>query len=248
MLVLFLIGANAKGSFTLAFQKLNMRIGCDLLLFFATRFVGQEVILLVQLLRCDRQRMVLILWPWLSEEVRSIIFRSLSILHVGIQKEVTRSSPIVTDSGFSNSINRVRITAKCNRPFKHMFQLRWTRRIGVVRIHTNGNEYQLSQIHWNTGTKHTIKGQSLGWNELWCLVFCVENFTILRTNGSLAAKLQANMHEWAMGITRVNQNYGIVQKIHNRTAGKPHDLETYTGVSSSGSSAIVVSGICSAAL
>ncbi|KAK9071080.1 hypothetical protein SSX86_009648 [Deinandra increscens subsp. villosa] len=51
---------------------------------------------------------------------------------------------------------------------------------------------------------------------------------------------KANMHELGMGTTGVNPNYG--------TARNPHDLERYTGGSSSGPAAIVASGICSAAL
>ncbi|KAL4588583.1 hypothetical protein LXL04_001475 [Taraxacum kok-saghyz] len=51
---------------------------------------------------------------------------------------------------------------------------------------------------------------------------------------------KANMHELGMGTTGVNPNYG--------TARNPHDLDRYTGGSSSGPVAIVASGICSAAL
>ncbi|XP_024979487.1 fatty acid amide hydrolase-like isoform X1 [Cynara cardunculus var. scolymus] len=51
---------------------------------------------------------------------------------------------------------------------------------------------------------------------------------------------KANMHELGMGTTGVNPNYG--------TARNPHDLDRYTGGSSSGPAAIVASGICSAAL
>ncbi|KAL9321336.1 hypothetical protein ACSQ67_013175 [Phaseolus vulgaris] len=51
---------------------------------------------------------------------------------------------------------------------------------------------------------------------------------------------KANMHEVGMGTTGNNPHYG--------TARNPHALDRYTGGSSSGSAAIVASGICSAAL
>ncbi|KAI3752965.1 hypothetical protein L2E82_25008 [Cichorium intybus] len=51
---------------------------------------------------------------------------------------------------------------------------------------------------------------------------------------------KANMHEVGQGTTGNNSNYG--------TARNPHDLERYTGGSSSGPAAIVACGICSAAL
>ncbi|CAH1420447.1 unnamed protein product [Lactuca virosa] len=51
---------------------------------------------------------------------------------------------------------------------------------------------------------------------------------------------KANMHEFGQGTTGNNSNYGITRN--------PHDLERYTGGSSSGPAAIVASGICSAAL
>ncbi|CAN6821657.1 unnamed protein product, partial [Brassica oleracea] len=51
---------------------------------------------------------------------------------------------------------------------------------------------------------------------------------------------KANMHEIGMGTTGNNSNYG--------TTRNPHAPERYTGGSSSGSAAIVASGICSAAL
>ncbi|OWM63691.1 hypothetical protein CDL15_Pgr008234 [Punica granatum] len=51
---------------------------------------------------------------------------------------------------------------------------------------------------------------------------------------------KANMHEVRMGASGNNPNYG--------TARNPHDLDRYTGGSSSGSAAIVASGLCPAAL
>ncbi|KAJ8764730.1 hypothetical protein K2173_009115 [Erythroxylum novogranatense] len=51
---------------------------------------------------------------------------------------------------------------------------------------------------------------------------------------------KANMHEIGMGTTGNNSNYG--------TTRNPHDLDRYTGGSSSGPAAIVASGLCSAAL
>ncbi|KAH0892497.1 hypothetical protein HID58_054926 [Brassica napus] len=51
---------------------------------------------------------------------------------------------------------------------------------------------------------------------------------------------KANMHEIGMGTTGNNSNYG--------TTRNPHAPERYTGGSSSGSAAIVASGLCSAAL
>ncbi|XP_031127238.1 fatty acid amide hydrolase-like isoform X1 [Ipomoea triloba] len=51
---------------------------------------------------------------------------------------------------------------------------------------------------------------------------------------------KANMHELGMGATGNNPNYG--------TTRNPHAPERYTGGSSSGSAAIVASGLCSAAL
>lgn len=61
----------------------------------------------------------------------------------------------------------------------------------------------------------------------------------LRSCGAILVG-KANMHELGMGTTGVNPNYG--------TARNPHDLDRYTGGSSSGPAAIVASGICSAAL
>uniref|UniRef100_A0A7N2MXI0 Amidase domain-containing protein n=2 Tax=Quercus lobata TaxID=97700 RepID=A0A7N2MXI0_QUELO len=51
---------------------------------------------------------------------------------------------------------------------------------------------------------------------------------------------KANMHEFGMGTTGNNPNYG--------TTRNPHAPERYTGGSSSGPAAIVASGLCSAAL
>lgn len=51
---------------------------------------------------------------------------------------------------------------------------------------------------------------------------------------------KANMHEFGLGTTGNNPNHG--------TARNPHDPDRYTGGSSSGSAAIVASGLCSAAL
>ncbi|RZC87174.1 hypothetical protein C5167_042104 [Papaver somniferum] len=51
---------------------------------------------------------------------------------------------------------------------------------------------------------------------------------------------KANMHEFGLGTTGNNPNYG--------TARNPHSLDRYTGGSSSGPAAIVASGLCSAAL
>lgn len=51
---------------------------------------------------------------------------------------------------------------------------------------------------------------------------------------------KANMHEFGMGTTGNNPNYG--------TTRNPHALDRYTGGSSSGPAAIVASGLCSAAL
>lgn len=51
---------------------------------------------------------------------------------------------------------------------------------------------------------------------------------------------KTNMHEFGMGTTGNNSNYG--------TARNPHAPDRYTGGSSSGPAAIVASGLCSAAL
>ncbi|KAK7302619.1 hypothetical protein RJT34_13511 [Clitoria ternatea] len=51
---------------------------------------------------------------------------------------------------------------------------------------------------------------------------------------------KANMHEFGMGTTGNNPNYG--------TTRNPHALDRYTGGSSSGPAAIVASGLCPAAL
>ncbi|KAM3291340.1 fatty acid amide hydrolase [Capsicum chacoense] len=51
---------------------------------------------------------------------------------------------------------------------------------------------------------------------------------------------KTNMHELAMGTTGNNPNFG--------TPRNPHDPDRYTGGSSSGSAAIVASGLCPAAL
>ncbi|XP_057431102.1 fatty acid amide hydrolase [Lotus japonicus] len=51
---------------------------------------------------------------------------------------------------------------------------------------------------------------------------------------------KANMHEFGMGTTGNNPNYG--------TTRNPHAPDRYTGGSSSGPAAIVASGLCSAAL
>ncbi|CAL0309482.1 unnamed protein product [Lupinus luteus] len=51
---------------------------------------------------------------------------------------------------------------------------------------------------------------------------------------------KANMHEFGMGTTGNNSNYG--------TARNPHAPDRYTGGSSSGPAALVASGLCSAAL
>ncbi|KAF9609676.1 hypothetical protein IFM89_017855 [Coptis chinensis] len=51
---------------------------------------------------------------------------------------------------------------------------------------------------------------------------------------------KANMHELGVGTTGNNPNYG--------TPRNPHDLERYTGGSSSGPAAIVAAGLCPAAI
>ncbi|KAM3291339.1 hypothetical protein P3S67_019628 [Capsicum chacoense] len=51
---------------------------------------------------------------------------------------------------------------------------------------------------------------------------------------------KTNMHELAIGTTGNNANFG--------TTRNPHDPDRYTGGSSSGSAAIVASGLCSAAV
>lgn len=51
---------------------------------------------------------------------------------------------------------------------------------------------------------------------------------------------KANMHEFGLGTTGNNPNYG--------TARNPHAFDRYTGGSSSGPAALVASGLCSAAL
>ncbi|KAK9134194.1 hypothetical protein Syun_013524 [Stephania yunnanensis] len=51
---------------------------------------------------------------------------------------------------------------------------------------------------------------------------------------------KANMHEFGLGVTGNNPNYG--------TTRNPHALERYTGGSSSGPAALVAAGLCSAAL
>ncbi|XP_004230539.1 fatty acid amide hydrolase [Solanum lycopersicum] len=61
----------------------------------------------------------------------------------------------------------------------------------------------------------------------------------LRNNGAILVG-KTNMHEFGMGTTGNNPNYG--------TPRNPHNPKRYTGGSSSGSAAIVASGLCSAAL
>ncbi|KAM0882521.1 hypothetical protein ACQ4PT_032225 [Festuca glaucescens] len=51
---------------------------------------------------------------------------------------------------------------------------------------------------------------------------------------------KANMHEFGLGVTGNNANYG--------TARNPHSIDRYTGGSSSGPAALVSSGLCSAAI
>ncbi|CAN4112011.1 unnamed protein product [Withania somnifera] len=61
----------------------------------------------------------------------------------------------------------------------------------------------------------------------------------LRSCGAILVG-KANMHELGLGTTGNNPNYG--------TTRNPHNLDRYTGGSSSGPAAIVASGLCSAAL
>lgn len=86
---------------------------------------------------------------------------------------------------------------------------------------------------------HPSKGATTWLQELRSVEKDAVSVSRLRSCGAILVG-KANMHELGMGTTGVNPNYG--------TARNPHDLERYTGGSSSGPAAIVASGICSAAL
>nr|XP_043623689.1 fatty acid amide hydrolase-like [Erigeron canadensis] len=86
---------------------------------------------------------------------------------------------------------------------------------------------------------HPSKGGSTWFHEVRKVTKDAVSVSRLRSCGVILVG-KANMHEMGMGTTGVNPNYG--------TARNPHDLERYTGGSSSGPAAIVASGICSAAL
>lgn len=86
---------------------------------------------------------------------------------------------------------------------------------------------------------HPSKGATTWLHELRSVEKDAVSVSKLRCCGAILVG-KANMHELGMGTTGVNPNYG--------TARNPHDLERYTGGSSSGPAAIVASGICSAAL
>ncbi|KAF3676858.1 Fatty acid amide hydrolase [Capsicum annuum] len=86
---------------------------------------------------------------------------------------------------------------------------------------------------------HPSKGGSTWFHEVRQVKTDAVSVSRLRNSGAILVG-KANMHEFGMGTTGNNPNYG--------TPGNPHNPKRYTGGSSSGSAAIVASGFCSAAL
>ncbi|KAK9018875.1 hypothetical protein V6N11_033920 [Hibiscus sabdariffa] len=88
-------------------------------------------------------------------------------------------------------------------------------------------------------TPHPTKGASTWKHEVRSVEKDAISVSKLRSCGAILIG-KANMHEFGMGTTGNNPNYG--------TTRNPHAHERYTGGSSSGPAAIVASGLCSAAL
>ncbi|GMI78719.1 fatty acid amide hydrolase [Hibiscus trionum] len=88
-------------------------------------------------------------------------------------------------------------------------------------------------------TPHPTKGASTWKHEVRSVEKDAISVSRLRSCGVILIG-KANMHEFGMGTTGNNPNYG--------TTRNPHAHERYTGGSSSGPAAIVASGLCSAAL
>ncbi|CAK8530371.1 unnamed protein product [Lathyrus sativus] len=86
---------------------------------------------------------------------------------------------------------------------------------------------------------HSSKGGSTWLHEVRTVKKDAVSVSRLRSCGVIFLG-KANMHEFGMGTTGNNPNYG--------TARNPHAPDRYTGGSSSGPAAIVASGLCSAAL
>ncbi|KAG5625340.1 hypothetical protein H5410_010558 [Solanum commersonii] len=86
---------------------------------------------------------------------------------------------------------------------------------------------------------HPSKGGSKWFHEVRQVKADGVSVSRLRNSGAILVG-KTNMHEFGMGTTGNNPNYG--------TPGNPHNPKRYTGGSSSGSAAIVASGLCSAAL
>ncbi|MBA0619760.1 hypothetical protein Godav_005567 [Gossypium davidsonii] len=86
---------------------------------------------------------------------------------------------------------------------------------------------------------HPTKGASTWMHEVRSVEKDAVSVSRLRSCGVILIG-KANMHEFGMGTTGNNPNYG--------TTRNPYAHERYTGGSSSGPAAIVASGLCSAAL
>ncbi|KAE9591820.1 putative hydrolase [Lupinus albus] len=86
---------------------------------------------------------------------------------------------------------------------------------------------------------HPSKGASTWMHEVRTVKKDAVSVSRLRSCGVIFIG-KANMHEFGMGTTGNNPNYG--------TARNPHAPDRYTGGSSSGPAALVASGLCSAAL
>ncbi|XP_052878655.1 fatty acid amide hydrolase-like [Gossypium arboreum] len=86
---------------------------------------------------------------------------------------------------------------------------------------------------------HPTKGASTWMHEVRSVEKDAVSVSRLRSCGLIFIG-KANMHEFGMGTTGNNPNYG--------TTRNPYAHERYTGGSSSGPAAIVASGLCSAAL
>ncbi|KAG8474053.1 hypothetical protein CXB51_033765 [Gossypium anomalum] len=86
---------------------------------------------------------------------------------------------------------------------------------------------------------HPTKGASTWMHEVRSVEKDAVSVSRLRSCGVIFIG-KANMHEFGMGTTGNNPNYG--------TTRNPYAHERYTGGSSSGPAAIVASGLCSAAL
>ncbi|XP_038995902.1 fatty acid amide hydrolase-like isoform X2 [Hibiscus syriacus] len=88
-------------------------------------------------------------------------------------------------------------------------------------------------------TPHPTKGASTWMHEVRSVEKDGVSVSRLRSCGVILIG-KASMHEFGLGTTGNNPNYG--------TTRNPHAHERYTGGSSSGPAAIVASGLCSAAL